>query len=90
MKTPKNKDEESELVGHIKQQKFLGKIKPEKGHTVFEFNLLTGEIKKAMVEEKIIAGQGIKKKLIIQNGFYYVSALNMKNAKKKILKQFAK
>lgn len=68
-----------------------------KGHTLWEINLVTGEIRTAVYEDDVnveikILGKAsnfkeIKKKVKQQNNCIYVGALNLKNALKKFEKQ---
>lgn len=91
-----NIKEKTELRAEAKQeskQKYLGTILPKKGHTLFEVNTITGEIKKAKYEKTDIdfekAKEGIivkKRKVIIKPNCIYVSALNIKNVIKKLKK----
>jgi hypothetical protein len=69
----------------------VGSIKPKKNHRVFEYNFETKEIKEAIYLEANITysldGNHIKKRKIVKNkGCIYVSALNKKNALKRINK----
>lgn len=83
------KDEEISQVGHIKQQKFIGRLKPKKGHSVFEYNTQTGEIKEAKIEISVDLYLKETKKLVIDNKCIYKCFLNLKNAKKKFPKLIA-
>lgn len=73
-----------------KQFKHLGTLRPHAGHTLFEINHATQEVKQAEyltqdVDFMDAANKNIslKKKLLVKEGCEYVSALNMKNAIKK-------
>lgn len=67
-----------------KDLKFLGSIRPHRGHTVFEINLLTSEIVAATFEELVYDYEGHKpkKKIIKKENCIYIPALNVKNAYK--------
>jgi hypothetical protein len=95
----KNKVEATTSVVSEKEQekkrKFIGRIKPNKGHKVFEFNTKTFELRVAEVEESdtislddsLSTKNGTSKKSIItKDDCVYFSALNRKNALKKIEK----
>ena len=76
-----------------KEEKLIGKISPERGHTLFEINESTKEIKKAVFESQTITFEQAKskfltpsKKVLINKGCVYISALNEKNAIKKLNK----
>ena len=76
-----------------KQQKLVGKIVPFKGHTLFEINCTTGEIKVCDYEIQTIdylnAKEGNlkpKRKVIVKSNCLYVSTLNKDNARKKYIK----
>lgn len=81
-----NKDEETAQMGYIKQQKFVGRIKPYKGHSIFQYDTKTGEIKEAEVEVSIDINSKKTKKLVINNRYIYKSFLNLKNATEKFPK----
>ncbi len=81
----------------IKQQKekkheLIGQIIPHEGHTLFEINTKTKEIKEAqfsMIEKNIAHNTfNIKqvKQVIVNEDCVYISALNKKNA----IKHFSK
>lgn len=80
-----------------KEVEFLGSAPLKKGHTLFEINKKTGEIGVAQFDRQdIIYPKGIKslpkKKntVIVKEGFFYVPALNKKNAAKKFFKEVIK
>lgn len=90
----------SDKIEIVKQQqkkteiKFSHSIKPHKGHTLFEINTITFEIKKAIFRTKdacylkAIRGELFSKKDVIMNeNCVYISALNEKNAFKKLFKE---
>ena len=75
-----------------KSQTVLHSIKPHKGHTLFEANLLTGELIIAQYEQtnalypvgKVVTA--IRKKVLAKKDCVYISALNHKNAQAKFFK----
>jgi len=76
-----------------KETKLIGKIRPKKGHTLFEVNEYTGEIKKAVFESQTISFEQAKskfltpkKKVLVNKNCIYISALNVKNLIKKLKK----
>lgn len=79
-----------------KKVKFLGSAKIKKGHTLFEFNFATQEIKPASFEETDIHYSTAKKggkphrKVVVNEQCTYVPALNEKNAIRKIYKHYGK
>ena len=88
---------ETEIISEkeqIKGTKFLTAIKPHRGHTLFEVSVKTGFIRKAQFEQTDQffnaeqKGKNISRtKVICNEGCIYVSALNEKNAIKKLKKQ---
>ena len=88
------------LINEVKAEqpapmpKKLGTIKPHKGHTLFEVDLAESVIRKATIR-KVDADFPLKpgetivlnKAVVVKPGCVYVSALNMQNAKKKVIKQ---
>lgn len=76
----------------IKQQKqikhqFIEKIITHEGHIIWQINQRTLEVKKAEFSNiEYTFGGEVKKEIIIKNGFFYVGALNKKNALKKFNK----
>lgn len=65
--------------------KKIGELRPHKGHMVFEFDEKTHKIIKAKFEETDDSVVGKQNKRInIRKGCLYVSALNIKNAVRKI------
>lgn len=90
----KNKDQTA-VVAEKQQEKKLklvGRIQPHKGHTLFKVDRKTLEISKAKFEAVDITFEQAKerkkptKKVIVEEGFVYVSALNEKNVFKKLPK----
>lgn len=80
------------IVGQkeIEKLKLQGTIRPQKGHTLFELNLKTKEIKPAQFEEIYYQSDMKKKKVIMQHDCIYISALNEKNALRKLFKSINK
>jgi len=75
------KDNEFHLIG--KQRKVAG-------HTLYEFNKATKEIKPAAVNRRVIVNVKGKEmyvnKTVIHKGCFYLQALNVNNAKRKLRK----
>jgi hypothetical protein len=71
----------------------LGSLRPQKGHKLFECNLLTGIVNEAKYHKRkdTIQYNRIEyietKKLIVQSDCIYIPALNLKNAIKKFSKE---
>lgn len=90
---PKEDIQNIKPVEQKKQLKLIKKFKPQKGHTLFEVNKVTGQVVKAKFEiEKIISFDKAKsgvvpspnKKVIMRENCIYISALNIKNCFKKL------
>lgn len=65
------------------EKKFIGDIEPYNGHKIWKINEETMEVEQAKFSSVTFAyNQENKKEIIIQNGHFYVSALNKKNALK--------
>lgn len=82
------KDDVTEVVAPVKSEvKFLGSLKPCKGHTLYELDLRTMLIVEA-VFESINAGLNgaVRKKIVVRDNCLYASALNKQNADKKFHK----
>ncbi len=73
-----------------KERNFLGQLKPQPGHSVFEFNIDTAQINKIEFHENTIELDNTMKKknksLNVKANCFYLTALNVKNAKKKLRK----
>ena len=86
------------------KQTLVGRIRPHKGHTLFEVNLKTGVVKEAEVRcdvqvkynnPTMKAGRAVKcnsktkitNRVDVNPHCIYVSALNVKNLMKKLIKQ---
>ena len=74
-----------------KELKYIGSINHRPGHTLFEVNMNTCDIKKAEIQRKVMVGLDGKpvyqSKVMMNKDCYYLEALNVKNAKKKFLKK---
>jgi hypothetical protein len=70
-----------------KQNKLVGRIIPKKGHIIFEVNLKNGDVNEAEFEKLLLLEEikRPKKKIQVNKDCIYVSALNLKNLKKKLL-----
>lgn len=79
-----------------KQPTFVFKIRPIKGHKVFEFNVLANTIQEAEFSKPAVvsftkAQKGdlsARKRIDIKKGCLYMCALNAKNAIKQFRKKF--
>jgi hypothetical protein len=77
----------------IKEQKFLGRLNPKRGHTLWKINIVSMDIEKAIFDTDTIVLDSLdgaenqlkKRKLIVEDGYFYISALNKKNAIKKYI-----
>ena len=74
-----------------KEYKLIGKQRKVAGHTLFEFNRKTKEIKPADIHRECVfdaaTGNPIyKTKTDVHDGCFYIQALNIKNAEKKLRK----
>jgi len=94
LKTNKDKLEVSAEIPNKREEKFIGTLKPQKGHTCFELNLITKDITIAELEEvdadfiEASKGNFVKKsKLIVKPNCIYETALNKDNAYKKFIKR---
>jgi hypothetical protein len=65
-----------------KELKLKGQMKPKRGHKLFEYNTKLNELQLAKFEPKEI---GQNKKVIIRKDCVYVTALNKKNAVKRLM-----
>lgn len=92
-------DESKEVVQETRKKeqesktlKKVATLRPQKGHTLFKVNKETLEISKAEFEQVEITfgeardGKKPRKKVITEDGFFYITALNVKNVKKKLIK----
>ncbi len=93
---PENNPEKIEIHSQKeidKEQKLVGRIIPYKGHTLFEINCSTGDIKEAEYKldavkyDNAVNGSIQKvRKVITKENCLYISCLNKKTAKKKFIK----
>lgn len=97
MKIAHSKTEKDKVINvrqtEHEKQKLLNRIRPHKGHTLFEYNIETNEIKKAKIEAVLEYPEAtglkkVQKKVVAQRNCLYVSALNEKNAIKKLKKRY--
>lgn len=68
------------------EKKLLGRIKYHKGHTFWELDYQTGEIRKAEVKWTARPDGSVSGKVDVKPGNYYASALNEKNARKHFIR----
>lgn len=77
-----------------KEVKLHGTVRPHKGHKLFELNLKTKEVKEAEFEQLDYdvkqKTSGKRKKVLMKESCIYISALNEKNALKKLFKSINK
>lgn len=81
--------EELVAIQQKKELKLLGRIKPKKGHRLFK--LKNGKIEEVKEEDFLecvafLSGRRVKK-LKVEKGCQYVSALNKKNAAKRLRRE---
>lgn len=73
-----------------KEYKLIGKQRKVAGHTLFEFNKTTKEIKPADIHrESVLSVSGkptYKTRIDVREGCFYLQALNIKNAERKLRK----
>ena len=73
-----------------KELKYIGSMKHFAGHTLFEIDLITGEVRKAVINNTVTVGlngkETHKRKVNIKADCYYIEALNIKNAIRKFNK----
>ena len=77
---------------HEEKAKHVGTMRPHRGHTLFKYNTETGELTKAefkkqdanFLEEVGIAKKDKTRIVEAEEGCIYVSALNIKNAVKRL------
>ena len=99
MSIEQNLKEKTEVVEIAEEEKatelkYVGTLKPKRNHRVYEINITTLSIKEAEFETqsdfvmkngKIV--DGMKKKIVVNDGCVYVSAMNAENAIKKFNKK---
>jgi len=82
---------ETQLEVVVNQQKqieheFMGFLVPHSGHKIWELEVATGIIKEAKYSSNTYKAFGEnKKEIIVKEGCMYASALNPKNAMRKIM-----
>lgn len=91
----KNKDRVAdERQQQVKfQKKLIGQLKPHPGHKAFEYNLETNCLTVADTKVSHLFGAwinpkvpGKKQEIQVKENCVYLTALNLKNAKKKLVK----
>jgi hypothetical protein len=75
-----------------KKSNYLGSIRQQNGHKCFEINTKTGEVNEANYEQikaKYTTAKsiGIVRKIIVKEDCLYITALNKKNAIRKLMKR---
>jgi hypothetical protein len=90
----KDLDTTSEIVAkkeQKKEEKKVTTIKPHRGHTLFEWNIAENKLVKATFEKTDVDYMAVvnkhniaRRKVIMNAGCIYVSALNEKNAMRKL------
>ena len=70
---------------------FMGSLRPKKGHTLFKVCKKTHEISEAEYKtspakfNELVNGQPVtRRKVIVEDGFIYISCLNKKNVERKL------
>ena len=96
----KDLDTTSEIVAKKEQKKEDKKvttIKPHRGHTLFEWNIAESELVEATFEKTDVDYLAVinkhnvaRRKVIMKAGCIYVSALNKKNAMRKLKQPLTK
>lgn len=73
-----------------KEYHLIGRQRKVSGHTLFEFNRKTKEIRPADISREVIVGMDgnprYKTKTNVHQDCFYLQALNVRNAKKKLVK----
>lgn len=95
--TQQHKADEIAIVKQVEQKKqraHVGTIFPHEGHSIYEYNHNTKELKKATFKDAAISftqnknQPKIERKVIeVKENCFYLSSLNLKNAVKKIHRQ---
>jgi hypothetical protein len=70
-----------------KQLKMVGQLKPHRGHTLFKYRVETGQLT-PILKGEVNPMRPNKRIVLAEEGCLYVTALNLKNAIKKIAIQF--
>ena len=79
-----------ENIVHVipdKKEKFHGTFKAQRGHTLFKYDPIENELTEAdyeLLPADFMNPKKVKKKVVMQVGCHYISALNKKNAAKKL------
>lgn len=86
-----HQDTKQEVVAkQQKEYKLIGKQRVVKGHILFEFNKITKEIKPAQISRSAalsLQGQPVfTTKAEVHQDCFYLQALNVRNARKKLIK----
>lgn len=70
-----------------RELKRVGQLRPHKGHTLFKYTVATGRLVKVDQEniKKVSTGKSI---VMAEEGCIYITALNLKNAIKKIVERY--
>ena len=68
-----------EIKEEKQEQKLVGQLRPHRGHTTYKYNTITGKLSEAVFEL-----ESENKRITVEEGCIYVSALNIKNAVKKL------
>jgi hypothetical protein len=72
-----------------KHAKHLGRVRLQKGQTLFEVNLQTRQVQPATYDEVAADLNGsVVKKVFVKDHCVYIPAINKENACRKFLKQF--
>lgn len=77
------KGRDSTIEDTLKSFKRVGQIKPHRGHRLFKYTVATGKLSPVPLLHPD-QGKSNKKAVIAEQGHIYISALNIKNAIKKI------
>jgi len=81
----------------VDSKKHVGTVIPHEGHSVFEFNKVNFQLRKATLEDvstytmtttKGARTQTMRKRVKVNDNCFYISCLNAKNAIKQINKRF--
>ena len=82
-----NKETKEVSKDQEKKQIHLGSFKQRNGHTLFQFNTKDGKLTKCVFESVFVDtanGNSLRKKIVYDQDCLYISALNEKNAYKKL------
>lgn len=87
------KNDEIEVIDKQRQEfKLIGRIRKRPGHTMFSYNLRSGEVKVAEVLSRSAINYMTKKpianaKIVIEKDCIYRQALNKKNFVKRLIRE---